>query len=127
MRGWLLAAWLCLPGLASAESWLSDPAESRLAFEARWEGSPVPGEFRRFSVRLQADPGEWHNLAGEAAYAGVRDELHAAILAQFDPDEIDRNGEIPDEVIRGLAEMGAFGIKTPKEYGGLGMSHESPY
>jgi polyisoprenoid-binding protein YceI len=57
VRGWLLAAWLCLPGLASAESWLSDPAESRLAFEARWEGSPVPGEFRNFSMRLQADPG----------------------------------------------------------------------
>ncbi len=57
MRGWLLAVWLCLPGLAWAQSWLSDPGQGRLAFEARWEGSPVPGEFRRFSVRLQADPG----------------------------------------------------------------------
>ena len=57
MRGWLLAAWLCLPGLTWAQSWINDPAQSRLAFEARWEGSPVPGEFRRFEVRLQADPG----------------------------------------------------------------------
>ena len=57
MRGWLLAVWLCLPGLAWAQSWLSDPAQSRLAFEAHWEGSPVPGEFRRFRVRLQSDPG----------------------------------------------------------------------
>ena len=57
MRGWLLAVWLCLPGLAWAQSWLSDPAQGQLAFEARWEGSPVPGEFGRFEVHLQADPG----------------------------------------------------------------------
>jgi alkylation response protein AidB-like acyl-CoA dehydrogenase len=39
-----------------------------------------------------------------------------------DPDEIDRTGEIPDEVFAGLAKLGAFGIKIPVEYGGLGLS-----
>ncbi|BDS05640.1 putative acyl-CoA dehydrogenase FadE10 [Oceaniferula spumae] len=39
-----------------------------------------------------------------------------------DADAIDREGEIPDEVFKGLAELGAFGIKIPKEYGGLGLS-----
>jgi len=39
-----------------------------------------------------------------------------------DPDAIDREGEIPDEVFKGLAEMGAFGIKIPMKYGGLGLS-----
>lgn len=39
-----------------------------------------------------------------------------------DPDEIDRTGEVPDEVIRGLADLGAFGIKIPTRYGGLGLS-----
>ena len=39
-----------------------------------------------------------------------------------DPDEIDRMGEIPDPVIEGLARMGAFGIKIPTRYGGLGLS-----
>jgi choline-sulfatase len=38
---------------------------------------------------LEADPGEWHNLAGDSAYEAVCAELLAAILAQFDPDEID--------------------------------------
>jgi alkylation response protein AidB-like acyl-CoA dehydrogenase len=38
------------------------------------------------------------------------------------PDEIDRTGEIPDEVFRGLAELGAFGIKISPEFGGLGLS-----
>jgi len=39
-----------------------------------------------------------------------------------DPDEIDRTGEIPEPVIQGLAKLGAFGIKIPVQYGGLGLS-----
>jgi choline-sulfatase len=39
---------------------------------------------------LQADPGEWHSLADDPAYESVCAQLLAAILAQFDPDEIDR-------------------------------------
>lgn len=35
---------------------------------------------------------------------------------------MDRSGEIPEEAILALAEAGAFGLKIPKEYGGLGMS-----
>jgi len=42
-----------------------------------------------------------------------------------DSDRIDREGEIPDEVIEGLRELGAFGIKIPREYGGLGLSQLS--
>src|SRR5206468_8176866 len=41
---------------------------------------------------------------------------------QVDPDEIDRTGEIPQNVIDGLAAMGAFGIKISPSYGGLGLS-----
>jgi choline-sulfatase len=39
---------------------------------------------------LQADPGEWHNLAADAAHAVIKERLRKAILARFDPDEIDR-------------------------------------
>ncbi|MBX7210740.1 MAG: acyl-CoA dehydrogenase family protein [Verrucomicrobiaceae bacterium] len=39
-----------------------------------------------------------------------------------DPDAIDRDGEIPNELLRQLAELGAFGIKIPIKYGGLGLS-----
>ncbi|NDD38263.1 MAG: DNA polymerase II, partial [Verrucomicrobia bacterium] len=34
--------------------------------------------------------------------------LDAFLRANVDPDEIDRTGEIPDEVIEGLAKLGAF-------------------
>ncbi len=39
-----------------------------------------------------------------------------------DSDEIDRSGEYPQELIDGLARLGAFGMKIPKEYGGLGFT-----
>lgn len=48
--------------------------------------------------------------------------LEAFLDREVDPDEIDRMGEIPDRVIEGLAALGAFGIKIPREYGGLGLS-----
>ena len=48
--------------------------------------------------------------------------LRAFLTEHVDPDEIDRTGEIPDEVIEGLAKLGAFGIKISPEYGGLGLS-----
>ncbi len=48
--------------------------------------------------------------------------LEAFLEENVDPDEIDRSGEIPGEVIDGLAALGAFGIKIPREYGGLGLS-----
>ncbi|MES2736450.1 MAG: acyl-CoA dehydrogenase family protein [Verrucomicrobiota bacterium] len=39
-----------------------------------------------------------------------------------DPDEIDRTGEIPETLLDELAHLGAFGIKIPTKYGGLGLS-----
>ncbi len=49
-------------------------------------------------------------------------QLETLLREKVDPDEIDRTGEIPDAVIADLAKLGAFGIKIPVEYGGLGLS-----
>lgn len=35
---------------------------------------------------------------------------------------IERDAKIPDEYIKGLADLGVFGMKIPEEYGGLGLS-----
>src|SRR5919109_1855509 len=48
-------------------------------------------------------------------------KLEGYLREHVDPDEIDRTGEIPPENFKGLAEIGAFGIKVPKKYGGLGF------
>jgi len=49
-------------------------------------------------------------------------ELREVLRDKIDPDSIDRDGEIPEEAIEALRSIGAFGIKIPKEYGGLGLS-----
>ena len=49
-------------------------------------------------------------------------ELAAFLRAHVDPEEIDRTGEIPADVMAGLARLGAYGIKVPTQYGGLGFS-----
>lgn len=41
---------------------------------------------------------------------------------KLDPEAVDETGEIPAQVIEGLGSIGAFAIKIPKEYGGLGFS-----
>src|SRR3989449_216909 len=50
------------------------------------------------------------------------DKLERLLREQVDSDRIDREGEIPEAVIQGLRDLGAFGIKIPREYGGLGLS-----
>ena len=52
----------------------------------------------------------------------LHEEMERILREQTDPDAIDRDGEIPDEVMKAFADLGAFGIKIPKEYGGLGLS-----
>src|SRR5438477_1860335 len=52
-------------------------------------------------------------------------KLETYLRDHVDPDEIDRTGEIPPENFKGLAEIGAFGIKVPKKYGGLGLSQSN--
>src|SRR5437867_5112746 len=53
------------------------------------------------------------------------DKLDRFLREKVDADRIDREGEIPENVIQGLRELGAFGIKIPREYGGLGLSQLS--
>ena len=49
-------------------------------------------------------------------------ELEQILKHEVDADKIDAEGEIPEALIKRLASLGAFGIKIPKEYGGLGLS-----
>ena len=49
-------------------------------------------------------------------------KLETFLKTRVDADAIDRNSLIPDDVMKGLAELGCFGMKIPKEYGGLGLS-----
>jgi alkylation response protein AidB-like acyl-CoA dehydrogenase len=48
--------------------------------------------------------------------------LKRYLRENIDADEIDRTGEIPQKNIEDLFAMGAFGVKIPKQYEGLGLS-----
>ncbi len=47
------------------------------------------------------------------------------VLQRVDGDQIEREQGIPDDMVAELKAIGAFGIKIPKEYGGLGLSQRS--
>ncbi len=53
------------------------------------------------------------------------EQLERFMKERVDSDRIDREGQIPPDVIEGLRQLGAFGIKIPEEYGGLGLSQTS--
>ena len=53
------------------------------------------------------------------------ERLERFMRERVDSDMIDREGKIPSYIVRGLGEIGAFGIKIDTEYGGLGLSQYS--
>jgi alkylation response protein AidB-like acyl-CoA dehydrogenase len=49
-------------------------------------------------------------------------KLDRFLAERVDGDQIDRDAKVPADVVEELKAMGAFGIKIPEEYGGLGLS-----
>jgi alkylation response protein AidB-like acyl-CoA dehydrogenase len=49
-------------------------------------------------------------------------KLERFVTERVDAERIEREARIPAEVIQGFKDLGAFGIKIPREYGGLGLS-----
>ncbi|HEX9531097.1 MAG TPA: acyl-CoA dehydrogenase family protein, partial [Acidimicrobiales bacterium] len=103
--------------------------------EAHWAAADVawPHDF----VAACRDP-EWlASLCGEAGprhldadFELVQDSFRRFAEEKIEPvaEHVHRhNGDIPEEVIAGLAEMGAFGLSVPEEYGGWATGGESDY
>src|SRR5262249_54754729 len=44
-------------------------------------------------------------------------------MAPIDTRRLDRTGEMPNEVLQSLREIGLFGLIVPEEHGGLGLSN----
>ncbi len=52
-------------------------------------------------------------------------KMEKFLRENLNPDEVDLTGEIPQKVYKGLADMGAFALKIPKEYNGMGFGQYS--
>src|SRR5256884_1031576 len=104
--------------------------EAREVAEAAREQEWAAPSFVRdlFLGKLRMDlihPNPEHNPAQIARAKPFLDSLERFLRERVDSDRIDREGEIPEEVIDGLRDLGAFGIKIPREYDGLGLSQLS--
>jgi alkylation response protein AidB-like acyl-CoA dehydrogenase len=56
-------------------------------------------------------------------FAAFYNAMKEFLRDEVDPIEIDATGEYPDHVVDGLRKLGAFGMKIPKKYGGLGFTN----
>ncbi|MEX0893114.1 MAG: acyl-CoA dehydrogenase family protein [Gemmatimonadota bacterium] len=106
-----------------------DEAEARRVAEAARETEWRHPSFVRelFLGRLRMDLIDPMPLpeGAEQQRAAVFLERVEAFMRTVDAAEIERTGKVPPEVVEGLREVGAFGIKIPEEYGGLGLSQTS--
>src|SRR4051794_12046347 len=76
------------------------------------------GDFKLDLIHPQPEVDPAATEKGERFLAALREFL----VSEVDPLLIERDAKIPDEVIDGLKELGALGMKVPEQYGGLGLS-----
>ncbi|WP_263165254.1 acyl-CoA dehydrogenase family protein [Streptomyces sp. SCSIO ZS0520] len=76
------------------------------------------GRFRLDLVHPHPVPAEEDARRGEAFLAKLREFCETKI----DSARIEREARIPDEVLSGLKDLGALGMKISPEYGGLGLT-----
>jgi len=100
-----------------------DVAEA--ARESEWSGPSFVREMFLGRFRLDLIHPHPPDDPEEATRARPFLDTLREFLERVDSDMIDRTGEIPEDYVQELREMGAFGIKIPKEYGGLGLSYSS--
>ncbi|MGH8827287.1 MAG: acyl-CoA dehydrogenase family protein, partial [Jiangellaceae bacterium] len=50
------------------------------------------------------------------------EQLRAVCESELDGSVIEREAVIPDQYVKALARIGTFGMKIPREYGGLGLT-----
>ena len=98
----------------------------RVAEEARQTTWHLPsfgkqlflGDFRMDLIHPHPEGDDTMRRKGEDFLAQVREFCETRADARI----IERDARIPDKVIKGLKELGAFGMKIPEDYGGLGLS-----
>jgi len=90
--------------------------------EAEWQGAGFLRDLFLGKFRLELI--ERYPLAesDRPEFRAWYARLEAFLSEKVDPAAIDETGEYPPEVMEGLRALGAFGMKIPAAYGGLGFS-----
>lgn len=88
--------------------------------DASWAGRSVMKEI--FLGRLHVDwVAPWTTTPFSDDFKQFYADLKDFLDARVDGAQIDADGKIPDDVIQGLRDLGAFGMKIPTTYGGKGF------
>jgi alkylation response protein AidB-like acyl-CoA dehydrogenase len=77
------------------------------------------GRFRLDLIHPHPQASDADRLKGEA----FLEKLRRFLEEEVDPLQIERDARIPEQVIKGLCDLGALGMKVDEEYGGLGLSN----
>ena len=77
------------------------------------------GDFRLDLIHPHPRPSDDASRRGEEFCARLREFCESSVNGAL----IERDARIPDEVVKGLAAAGAFGMKIAPEYGGAGLSN----
>lgn len=75
------------------------------------------GRFRLDLIHPFPRPSTQDDAKNEAYLRRLRE-----FCERIDGSRIEAEDKIPEEYVRGLAELGCFGLKIPEEYGGQGLS-----
>src|SRR5262245_47935352 len=94
------------------------------ARETEWRKPSFGRELFLGRLRLDLiDPWPQPSLSKAAKARPFLDAIEEYATNHIDGGQIEREAFIPDETIRGLARLGAFGMKIDEAYGGLGLSN----
>ena len=96
-----------------------------LLFSGRQELGFAKGLFLGNFVADWAMPYPRLTDAQQADVDRAIDELRVFLDEHLDPEEIDRQADIPRHVIDGLGRVGVLGMTAPKEVGGRGFSQRA--
>src|SRR5919205_2764486 len=96
------------------------------AREKEWQAPSFVRELFEGSFRLElVHPFPTIDPADLERARPFMERLERVLPERVDSDRIDREGKIPADVIQGLRDIGAFGIKIPQGYGGPGLGPDS--
>ncbi|MFZ4517389.1 MAG: acyl-CoA dehydrogenase family protein [Microthrixaceae bacterium] len=122
---------------AFAADVIADLAAKIYGRETEWNVEPGALDAAREFVATYRDPAFLASLADTDGPRGLTDdfELVQDTFRRFAEEKLvpiaehihRHNADIPEDIITGLAEMGAFGLSIEEEYGGFASGDESDY
>jgi (2S)-methylsuccinyl-CoA dehydrogenase len=121
---------------AFAAEAVADVASRLYGREAGWGLEPTALDDARSFVAAHRDPAFLASIDGpgprhlDEDFELVRDTFRRFADDKIRPvaEQVHRhNADIPEDIISGLAELGAFGLSVPEEYGGFAAGGESDY